>query len=258
MKRIISQVMLMFLFAGALVLALQVRPAGGDAQIVCINSDGSVSPIGAPISTADNITYTLTGNISYPVYFGIVVRRSNIVINGGGYTVLGNGTVAGVGVNVTSINNVTIRNTNINSFQNGIYLYSSSSCTISGNNVTANAGKASLAIYSSNNNVVSGNNATSNGDAVAVILSMNNTVSNNKVANNNNGIFVSGSSNNTVSGNNATGGTYMMVSFLLIRTTTLLPVIMRLQTRDTVSTSTPLQTTRLPETLQQTTITVSV
>ena len=49
-----------------------------------MKSDGSVFPSSAPISSVDDVTYTFTGNMSYPTYYGIVVERNNIAINGNG------------------------------------------------------------------------------------------------------------------------------------------------------------------------------
>ena len=58
-----------------------------DSGSVYIRADGSVDPP-APISTIDNVTYTLTGNISlsgdfYYYMDAIVIERDNIVLNVG-------------------------------------------------------------------------------------------------------------------------------------------------------------------------------
>jgi len=45
---------------------------------IYIRADGSIDPPTAPITTVDNVTYTLTGNI----YDSIVVERNNTVIDG--------------------------------------------------------------------------------------------------------------------------------------------------------------------------------
>jgi parallel beta-helix repeat protein len=195
-------------------------------ETVYINSDGGVSPSYAPIATVDNITYTFTGNISYPAYYGIVVERSNIVIEGNGYALQGFNQ-SGTGLS-NQMSNVTIENTNIESFSDGIYLSTSSDDTVSGNNITANGGTGILLTdssndtisgntatanydgiwldYFSNNNIVSGNTATAN-SAYGIDLqdsSSYNTVSGNTATADSYGIYLDGSSNNTVSGNNAT------------------------------------------------------
>jgi YVTN family beta-propeller protein/parallel beta-helix repeat protein len=170
------------------------------AITIYINSDGSVVPSSAPISSPDNITYTFTGNIDFPTYYGIVVERSNIIINGNGYTVQGNQN--GNGLYWQNINNVTIENTNIKNFNYGIDPYSSYNSSISENNITTN-NDAGIELDSSSNNTISGNNITTNNDVgIELDSSSNNTISGNNIANNGNGIFLYGSSNNTISGNN--------------------------------------------------------
>jgi parallel beta-helix repeat protein len=170
---------------------------------IYIMSDGSIVPSYAPISTLDNVTYTFTGNASYPTYEGIVVERSSIAIDGNGYTVQGNQS-GDTGLILTGVSNVTIKNTNIKGFQNGIYLSSSNSNIINGNNATAN-GQFGIYLYSSSSNTVSGNNATANTYGIFLFSSDNNTVNGNNVAANIGvGIFLDSSSNNTVSANKAT------------------------------------------------------
>jgi parallel beta-helix repeat protein len=223
------------------VLAPKVK-AEGPVE-VHINSDGSVAPSFAPISSHDNVTYTFTGNISNPTYNGVVVDRSNIVIDGNGYTVQGN--QSGNGISLTNISNVTIERTNLERFSYAIYLFSSNNNTISGNNATANIpyhihppsafpptrpSAAGIFLASSSYNTVSGNSATANrGDGIVLWSSSNNTVIGNNAtansqegidltlssyntvvrntatANNDNGIDILDSSNNTVSGNDAAG-----------------------------------------------------
>jgi len=117
------------------------------AVTVYINSDGGVVPSSAPISSPDNTTYTFTGNISYPTYNGIVVQRSNIVINGNGYTLQGN--QSGNGLSLPGISNVTIKNTNIENFTFGISLSSSSNNAIYHNNFMNNTNQ--VGIYNSTN-----------------------------------------------------------------------------------------------------------
>lgn len=92
------------------------------ANTVTISSDGNVVPSSAPIEHNGNV-YTLTSNISG----SIAVHRSNIVIDGAGYSLNGNG---GTGVDLTNnltevpspqaIWNVTIKNLAILSFHFGI------------------------------------------------------------------------------------------------------------------------------------------
>jgi hypothetical protein len=84
MKKVVLGIMLMFLWINMLALAFYIQSVKAVGTIY-INADGSISPPEAPISSPDNITYTLTGNVTN----SIVVQRSNIVVDGAGYTVEG-------------------------------------------------------------------------------------------------------------------------------------------------------------------------
>jgi parallel beta-helix repeat protein len=215
MRRIVSWIMFAFLLLGTLTLAFNVGLVHAQAETIYINSDGSVVPSYAPISSADNITYTFTGNTSYPAYNGIIVERSNIVIDGNGYTVQGIGRPIGnqngalydqsTGLNLTDTENVTIKNANIENFQNGVYLFDSNNNVISGNNATANGHGIHLD-SSSNNNTVSGNNATANsGYGIYLVSSSSNSIIGNNITDNGYGIVLKdSSSSNSISGNNIT------------------------------------------------------
>lgn len=186
-----------------------VQVAKAESAPIYINADGSISPSTAPMYTADNVTYTLTGNITANAN-GIVIERNNIILNGKGYTVRGNNSGnlndKSVGLNLTDTSNVLIEYVNIENFYDGIYLTSSSDNTISRNNVTANGWDGIVIDSFSNNNVVSGNNVTANTN-IGIFLrtsSSNNVVSGNKATANSEGIWLHYSSNNTLIENNVT------------------------------------------------------
>jgi parallel beta-helix repeat protein len=172
-----------------------------DGGTIYIRADGSIDPPTAPIYTADNITYTLTGNITADAD-GIMIERDNIVLSGAGYIVTGSG--SGNGIDLINRNSVTIKNTNIENFDYGAYLENSSNKTISGNNVANNVGGIGLD-YSVNNSVNGNNITANNGDGITLGSSSNNSVSGNNItANNWNGIHLDSSSNSSISGNNIT------------------------------------------------------
>jgi parallel beta-helix repeat protein len=87
-------------------------------NLININADGTIDPSTVPIQRNGNF-YTLTGNISG----GIAVHKSNILIDGAGYTLQGNG---GTGIDLQNnvsqvpslreIWNVTIKNLRIINF----------------------------------------------------------------------------------------------------------------------------------------------
>jgi hypothetical protein len=84
MKRVVFGVVLTMLLVSMLASAVYVRPVKGDGETIYIRADGSIDPPTAPISTSDNISYALTGNI-VSNNDGIVIERDNIILNGNGY-----------------------------------------------------------------------------------------------------------------------------------------------------------------------------
>jgi parallel beta-helix repeat protein len=171
-------------------------PAKAQIGTIYINANGSINPSTANIATSDNVTYTFTGNNNMP----IAVERSNIIINGRGYTLSVSG---GTGFSLTGLSNATIKNTTITNSNEGILLDSSSSCTVSGNNITAN-GYCGIELDSSSGNSISGNNITANSE-FGIFLSSSNSTSisgNNITANSYCGIELDSSSGNSISGNN--------------------------------------------------------
>ena len=224
----VSKIMLLLLLSGLIVFAFEfnVKPAKAWTGTVYIRADGSIDPPDAPIITYDNITYTLSGNItSYGD--GIVVERDNIIIDGAGYVLQGN--MTGMGVDFSYRSNVTVKNIQIRNFNTGICIRYSSGITISNNNVIANS-EYGIWLggdehkFSSNNTIignniknnqwggirlywsssinVSGNTvANSNGSCIWLKYSSNIYISGNAITNNENGIEISQCSNNSVNGN---------------------------------------------------------
>src|SRR5271157_2310339 len=180
--------------------------AKADVGTNTINADGSISPSTAPIYSADNSTYTLTGNINITSDTdGIVIERNNIVLDGAGYTVTGSGSpLIGNGTTLTDRSNVTITN-----IVDGIYLYSSSNNIFSGNNVITNNGVGIVLGTYSDNNTLSGNNIANNYDGIAFDSNSGNTLSGNNVtANTNYDILLNSSSNNFIYVNYITNSEY--------------------------------------------------
>ena len=87
MSKKLLLLVLLALLIGTLNLASRVEKAEASGTIY-IRSDGSIDPPDAPIVTADNVTYLLSGNINSSVD-GIVIERSNVILDGGGYGVQG-------------------------------------------------------------------------------------------------------------------------------------------------------------------------
>jgi hypothetical protein len=110
---------------------------------VIINADGSATGTNNIQQTSS--TYTLTSNISG----SIQVEKSNIVINGSGYTLNGNGNF-GILLNnaiynpTISVSNVTIENLYITNVGDGVLSNGGSNCTFYDDYVTGGHGGACI------------------------------------------------------------------------------------------------------------------
>jgi len=124
MKRTVSGIMLIFLLMAMFSLTFEIKPARGEwTGTVYIRADGSIDPPDAPIITYDNVTYFLMDDIQSPGD-GIVIERSNIILEGGGYTV--EGAIYAIeqpymGIRLLA-DNVTIKDLKIQRFKFGIWL----------------------------------------------------------------------------------------------------------------------------------------
>jgi parallel beta-helix repeat protein len=192
--------MLAFLtiLSGALLLSLKVPVVGTVGTITYIKADGTILPNTAPISTLDNMTYTLGGNIG-----SLVIERNNILFDGSGHVVQGSG-IGGsaTGIYLSVRTNVTIRNAKIETFDAGIIVYSSSNCFLTENDLEGN--EYSIQLWHSTNNVVFRNSMRFNSYGVGLWNSTRNLVSENNITLNNEGVWLRYSSNNRVYANNIT------------------------------------------------------
>jgi parallel beta-helix repeat protein len=201
--------MLTLLLTSVLTLAFDIKPVKGWTGTVYIRADGSIDPLTAPITSADSVTYTFTGSIS-SYADGIVVERSNIIIDGRGYTLEGSGT--GNGFHWSNINNVTIKNTNIQDFEEGVYISSSSSNTLLRNNIANNKEEGIWFLESSDNGVYENDIVANYYSGATLASSLNNIFSGNNIANNGDGIHLGVSSNNSIHDNIIIANTWYGVS----------------------------------------------
>jgi parallel beta-helix repeat protein len=194
---LVSGVSVLVLFVALFGVVLNVPVVKGGSGTIYIRADGSIDPPDAPISTVDNVTYTLIDN----VYETIMVERSNIIIDGNGYTLQGSG--SGDGFYLSDINNVTITRTNIKGFSPlwyGIIVTRSFNISICGNNIMNNS-HYGIGLFASHNNICD-NNITDNDRGIGLYSSHNNFVVGNNFANNVYGIRLGDSSDNIFYHNN--------------------------------------------------------
>jgi parallel beta-helix repeat protein len=201
MKRLVSGIVLMLLLMTMFSLALNIKSTKAEwTGTVYIRADGSIDPPDAPIITYDNITYTLTDNITSSVC-GIVVERDNIVIDGAGHCVRGSYSRFSAGIVLWERSNVTIQNIKVTAFNTGIVLVHSLNNSVRGNNLTKNWRCIWLSL--SHSNIIFGNRIENAMDyGVELFSSFDNKVSGNNIINGGVGIFLRGSKNNIISDNN--------------------------------------------------------
>jgi len=222
MNRKLVLIMTLMLLIGMLNVAFNAQKAEASGTIY-IRADGSVDPPTAELSSNDNMTYSMTGNLN----ISIVIEKNDILFDGAGYTLQGSG--SGNGIELSERNNVTIRDIEIRGFYQGILIYNFSRgndvfgiraidnwyggiCVDSSanNNITGNAivnGMEGIILSGSENNLVSGNNIKgSEFYGLNLISTSNNWVENNEISNCGwHGIKLwMASCNNTIDGNNVT------------------------------------------------------
>jgi parallel beta-helix repeat protein len=205
LRQIIPGIMLVLLSLGMLACASTIQPVRAFGTIY-IKADGSIDPSTAPILRTGDL-YTFTSDI----YDSIVVEKDNIVIDGEGYTV--EGPTTGTGIDLSGRSNVTTKNMEIQAFEFGIYLDTSSSNTINASNISNN--DEGISLHYSSSNTIYGNNITTNlYDGIYLHSSSYNSISGNNItANTFDGIYLYSSSNNTISGNNIANNGWGVTSY---------------------------------------------
>ena len=123
------------------------------SETIYIKADGSVE--GTDKIQRDGNVYTFTGDI----FDSIVVEKDDIILDGMGYTLQGDG--RGEGISLDGRTNITIKNVQVRDFEPCIYLNNSSNNEISSNILTSTLDLGPPWIIQlrnlSNNNRISGN-----------------------------------------------------------------------------------------------------
>jgi parallel beta-helix repeat protein len=191
------------------------------SEAIYIRADGSVE--GTDKIQRNGNIYTFTDNING----NIVVERDNLVVDGAGYTLQGDGNGRGIDLYDDSTS-ITVKNMQIRDFNFGIHLSNASysiiesnyiannlegiringgfNNTLIGNTITNNSDNGISVFFNTHHNLISGNKITNNWVGVLFQLySSSNTLSENFItANNGMGIWLDGGSNNRIIRNNIT------------------------------------------------------
>jgi len=142
---------------------------------IYIRADGSIDPPTANITSADNITYTFTGNS----FDSLVIERDNIVVDGAKYAIQG----AGNAIELSFRNNVTIMNTTIKKSSIGISVMYSNNTEIKGNNISSCTFYGIHFSHSYNSNVIE-NNVSNSRSGIFLNFASNNFLRSNRMTNN--------------------------------------------------------------------------
>jgi len=161
---------------------------------IYIRADGSVE--GTDKIQRDGDVYTLISDISG----SIVVERDNVVLNGAGYRLQGDGNENGITLRIN--NNITVKNLKLSSFNIGIVVMGSNNNEILENTITGSF--RGLDLTASENNTVSGNYIADNTYGIALENMYNNIIENRITNNSDIGIFLNGAGYNNIIGNNIT------------------------------------------------------
>ncbi|MHC4693158.1 MAG: right-handed parallel beta-helix repeat-containing protein, partial [Planctomycetota bacterium] len=146
---------------------------------------------------AANRIYTLSTH----VYETIQIDEDNLILNGAGYTVTGDG--SGCGIYLSGRDGVTVRNLTVAGFSYGIQLYNSSGNVVEENNTSSNS-RYGIFLTNSNDNTVTSNTASDNHEGIFLHNSSGNIITANITSNNYSGIYLYYNCNtNTLTDNTA-------------------------------------------------------
>jgi parallel beta-helix repeat protein len=155
---------------------------------------------------------TFTNDVVCSSDSALNVYASDITIDFAGYSLTGNG--SGIGVNISSFDDVTIVNANIMNFSNAIFVDPATGINISNSNISNNS--VGISFSQINNSFITGNRIINNTLGLNLTLSYNNTIYNN-FFNNTNNTLESGYNNtwnvSVRAGPNIIGGTNISGNF---------------------------------------------
>jgi parallel beta-helix repeat protein len=184
-----------------------IQSVKAESGTIYIRADGSIDPPTAPILNVGNVYYKFTANI----YESIVVERGNIVVDGASYTVQGAG--SGVGILVSNVNNVTVKNVIIKNFYEGIQLRYSSNNKIMNNKLFGNVLRGIHIRYSSNNIIAENIVQNAQQEGIYVVFSTNNKITGNTITGTGAGIYLGQRGINVDCSNHNVTGNYLQNNF---------------------------------------------
>jgi hypothetical protein len=181
---------------------------------VYVRNDGTVDPATAPIQRTGN-TYTFTNDLTNAT---IRIQRDNIVINGAGYKLQGNGPMWNTAITLENRSNVVIKNIDIKDYSDSISLTACSNIIIYRNNMLT---AGNIILDSSVGNQIVGNNIVGQETGYGYCVHIENGAANNLIMGNNFSdagaavtIYSSSGKNNTFYLNNFFGNSNNVVGWI--------------------------------------------
>ena len=123
-------------FLAVLTCLTLASPAFAATPYVINGSGGDCPAIGT--WNAGSLTCTLNRDVTVSGSAGIEITANNITLDGAGHTVTGDGATNAAGIEAGSNTGITIKNSIVQHFQDGIYFGFTGSSTITGNTATLN------------------------------------------------------------------------------------------------------------------------
>ncbi|MEM0488429.1 MAG: NosD domain-containing protein [Candidatus Bathyarchaeia archaeon] len=191
---------------------IQLNPINIEA--ILILADGSIYPSTAPIKRISDNYYIIDADITVPLKIG----KDNIIIDGANHTLKGYGIYGSRGIDISNRKNVTIKNVKIEAFDYGVYMNSTSGCTVIGSEFINNYCAIWLT-QSSNIRIESNaiaNVSLSQGYGIWIKNSTGNLIIKNNITRYLYGIYLGGSEGNIIDQNLVKGngvGMYIYFSF---------------------------------------------
>ena len=156
-------------------------------------------------------TYVLTRSLTNRMGTCFTITASGVVLNGNGFSIAGDNSGVDYGVYIQSANNVVVKNfAGIQSFNDGVYLYSNPQNALVTSNVIGPNSRSGVALgQASLGNIIEGNTIKNNPFGVYIddVYVQQNIIRNNVFANNTNGAYLKGQNAdfNKLIGNTFTG-----------------------------------------------------
>jgi nitrous oxidase accessory protein NosD len=163
-------------------------PVQPDTSIL-IGVDGSVN--GTDRILREGNVYRFTGNILN----NITISKSDIIIDGAGFTLQGKGDAYGFWIRGES--NITIKNLKIENFTYGIWAWDCQNIVITRNTIASNHVGIELSCLAPSNDSISGNTIKSNDSGIIIASNSSTFIAGNRIEANNYGLGITGTAQNS-------------------------------------------------------------